>query len=311
MTVNDPLLSQQILRAVRKLSPQSDEWQITAFSDELDRAVAYLAINDTPQGDEAANLIGQIRSIMSVNVVVQHASEERRIPALLEIQKVAGSLPVSISAKTRLTVSTKLILGHFIDRPLSILIVFLVAYFGSAISVGLQNYLVIRIPDYMDAVRISVSLERGLFLGAFFGVGISLIRLIVERFPYSRVFPRLAAATIIGGSIFSIGLFTYDVLLVQINLSGMLLPAGCMLAAFGFALGGLIRHGLLRMLVTAMAVFLALAFTWIIHLMLLNAGVNISPLFYYEYTWSLWQIGGTMLIFSLPISIFGNLLNLD
>ncbi len=309
--VNDPLLSQQILRAVRKLSPQSDEWQTTAFNDELDRAVAYLAINDTPQGDEAAHLIGQIRSITSVNVVVQNASEERLVPALLEIQKVAGSLPASISAKTRLTVSTKHILGHFIDRPLSILTVFLVAYFGSAISVGLQNYLVIRIPDYMDAVRISVSLERGLFLGAFFGVGISLIRLIVERFPYSRVFPCLAVATIIGGSIFSIGLFTYDVLLVQINLAGMLLPAGCMLAAFGFALGGLIRHGLLRMLVTAIAVFLALALTWIVHLMLLPAGVNISPLFYYEYTWSQWQIGSTMLIFSLPISIFGNLLNLD
>ena len=277
--VNDPLLSQQILRAVRKLSPQSDEWQTTAFSDELDRAVAYLAIDDTPQGDEAANLIGQIRSITSVKVVVQNASEERRIPALLEIQKIAGSLPVSVSAKTRLTVSTELILGHFIDRPLSILTVFLMAYFGSALSVGLQNYLVIRIPDYMDAVRISVSLERGLFLGAFFGVGISLIRLIVERFPNSKVLPRLVAATVIGGLIFSIGLFIYDILLVQVDLSGMLFLAGCMLAAFGFALGGLIRPRLLRMLVAAAAVFLALALTWIIHLMLLNAGATFRRCF--------------------------------
>ncbi len=70
---------------MRKLSPQSDEWQTTAFSNELDRAVAYLAIDNAPQGDEAASLIGQIRSITSVNVVVQNASEERRIPALLEI----------------------------------------------------------------------------------------------------------------------------------------------------------------------------------------------------------------------------------
>ena len=170
--VNDPLLGQQIIQALRKLSPQSDEWQTIAFSDELDRAVAYLAINDTPQGDEAAELIGQIRSITSVNVVMQNASEERLVPALLEIQKVAGSLPASISAKTRLTVSAELMLVRFIDRPLSLLTVFLVAYFGSAISVGLQNYLIIRIPDFMDTVRISVSVERGLFLGAFFGVGI-------------------------------------------------------------------------------------------------------------------------------------------
>ena len=309
--VNDPLLSQQLLRVLRKLSPQSDEWQTIAFSDELDRAAAYLAINDTPQGDEAAELIGQIRSITSVNVVMQNASEERLVPALLEIQKVAGSLPASISARTRLTVSTELMLGRFIDRPLSLLTVFLMAVFGSAISIGIQNYLIIRIPDFMDAVRISVSLERGLFLGAFFGVGITLIRLIVERFPNSKALPRLVVAAVIGGLIFSIGLFIYDILLIRVDLSGMLFLAGCVLAAFGFALGGLMRHRLLRMLVAAAAIFLALALTWIIHLVLLNAGTNISPLFYYESTWSTWQIGGTMLIFSLPISFFGNLLNLD
>ena len=86
----------------------------------------------------------------------------------------------------------------------------------------------------MDAVRISVSLERGLFLGAFFGVGISLIRLIVERFPYSKVFPCLAVATIIGGLIFSIGLFTYDILLVQINLAGMLFAGRLYAGRFRF-----------------------------------------------------------------------------
>jgi L-cystine uptake protein TcyP (sodium:dicarboxylate symporter family) len=91
----------------------------------------------------------------------------------------------------------------------------------------------------------------------------------------------------------------------------MLFLAGCVLAAFGFALGGLMRPRLLRMLVAAAAIFLALALTWIIHLVLLNAGTNISPLFYYESSWSAWQIAGTMLIFSLPISFFGNLLSLD
>ena len=202
-------------------------------------------------------------------------------------------------------------LGRFIDRPLSLLAVFLMAYLGSAISAGIQNYLIIRIPNYMDVVRISVSLERGLFLGAFFGAGILLTRLIVERSPHSKVLPRLTIATIIGGSIFSIGLFTYDILLVKIDLYGMLFPAGCMLAAFGFAQGSLIRSGLLRMLVTAGVVFSALALTWIIHIVLLNTGLNLSPLFYYEYTWSPWQILGTMLIFSLPISCFGNLLSLS
>ena len=65
------------------------------------------------------------------------------------------------------------------------------------------------------------------------------------------------------------------------------------------------------MLVAAGAVFSALALTWIIHLVLLNAGIDLSPLFYYEYTWSPWQILGTILVFSLPISFFGNLLSLS
>ncbi len=305
------MLRHQVLRALSKLSPQYREWRTTAFTDELDRTLASLAINDSLQGDQAANLIGQIRSITAVNIVTQNASEQRRIPVLLEIQKVAGNLPASISAKTRLTVSAKLMLGRLIDRPLSLLAVFLMAFVGSAISVGFQNYIIMRIPDYMDAVRISVSLERGLFLGLFFGVGILLIRLMVERSGSSKVIPRLAIATIVGGLFFSIGLFAYDILMVQVDLSGMLFVAGCMVVAFGFAQGRLMPSGLLRMLVTAGAVFLALALTWIIHLVELSASVNLSPLFYYEYTWSAWQIGSTMLIFSLPISFFGNLLSLD
>ena len=306
-----PPLRQQILQVLRKLSPQPNEWRTTAFSNELDHYLANLALDDTIQGDEAANLIGHIRSITAVNIVIQNAMEDRRIPALLEIQKVAGGLPASISARTRLTVSTELMLGHFIDRPLSLLAVFLIAYFGSAISVGIQNYLIIRIPDYMDVVRISVSLERGLFLGAFLGAGILLIRLIVERFPTSKVLSRLTIATIIGGLIFSMGFFTYDVLMVRVDLYGILFPAGCLLAAFGFAQGSLMRSGLLRMLVPTGAVFSALVLTWFIHLALLNAGFNLPPLFYYENTWGLWQILGTMLLFSLPISFFGTLLNLS
>ena len=309
--VHDGLLGQQIMRALRKLAPRHDDWQPTALSDELDRALAYLAINDSLQGDQAANLIGQLRSSAALDTIVRKAPQERCIPALLEIQKVAGDLPASISVRTRLTVSAELLLRRFIDRPLSLLAVFLTALLGSALSVAIQNYLIIRIPAYMDAVRISVSLERGLFLGTFFATGILLIRIIVERSGRTKVLPRLVIATMAGGLIFSIGLLSYDILMVQIDLAGVLLPAGCLLAAFGFAQGRRMRTGFLRTLVAAGFVFLALALTWMMHLVLLGTGVYVSPLFSYEYTWSPWQIGGAMLIFSLPISFFGNLSSLD
>ncbi len=247
---NQASLRKQALRALRKLSPGPGEWRTTAFNDEADRALALLALEDTQEGDEAAQLIGQIRSITAANLIDQNADESRRIPALVEIQKAAGSLPASIPAKTRRTVSAKLMLGRVIDRPVSLLTVFLMAYLGSAISVGIQNYLIIRFPDYLDLVRISVSLERGLFLGAFFGMGILLIRLIVERFPRLKAPLRLTIATLTGGAIFSIGLLAYDILLANIDLYGLLFLAGCMLAAFGFAQGSLMRSGSLRMLVS-------------------------------------------------------------
>jgi serine/threonine protein kinase len=310
-STDDATLLQQIMQALRKLSPHLDEWQTIALSDESDRALAALSFDDTLQGDEAAHLIGQIRSVTAVDIVSQNAPADRRNPALLEIQKVAGSLPASVPANTRLTLSIELMLGRLINRPLSLLAVFLMAYFGSALSVGIQNYLIIRIPDYLDVVRISVSLERGLFLGAFFGAGILLIRLIVERFPRSKVLPRLTIATIIGGLIFSVGLFTYDILLARIDLYGMLFAAGCLLAAFGFAQGSLLRSALLRMLVPTGAVFSALGLTWMIHLGLRKVGLDLSPVFYYEYSWSLWQIIGTMIVFSLPMSFFGNLFSLS
>ncbi len=309
--VNTPVLRQQILQALRKLAPHSGEWRAAAFSQELDSALADLASEDTLEGDEAANLIGQIHSTAAAMRVAQSAPAERRIPALLEIQKAAGNLPRSLTLQTRLTVAAKLTLAGFIEQPLSLLTVLLMAYLGAVISVGVQNYLIIRIPAYLDTVRISVSLERGLFLGIFFGVGIALIRLMVERFHFSSVLARLAAASLCGGLIFSIGIYTFDILMVQIDLSGGLFMAGCLLAAFGFAQGALMHSRWLRMAVAAGAVFAALALTWIIHLAVLNAGRELSPLFYYEYTWSSWQVGATMLVFSLPISILGNLRNLN
>jgi serine/threonine protein kinase len=309
--VHNPKLLHQILQVLLKLSVKHSEWQQKVFSDELDNELAYMALNDPLLGDEAAHLIGQIRSIKAVNFISQNAPENTRISILMEIQKAAGSLPSPLSAITRLTVSAELMLGHLIERPVSLLAVFVAAYFGSAFSIGLQNYLIIRIPNFMDAVRISVSVERGLFLGTFFAVGILLIRLIVERFPDSKALPRLALSTLIGGSIFAIGFIAYDSLMVKIDLHGLLFLAGCMLCAFGFAQGNLTRPGSLRITVAAGAVFSALALTWIIYLNLLNNGLNLSPLFFYENTWSAWKIIGTMTLFSLPISFFGTLLDLS
>jgi hypothetical protein len=55
------------------------------------------------------------------------------------------------------------------------------------------------------------------------------------------------------------------------------------------------------------AVMAALAGTWWGHLMLARSGVTMTPLFFYDYLWTSWQVLITMIIVALPMSILSSL----
>jgi hypothetical protein len=184
------------------------------------------------------------------------------------------------------------------------------AFFGTFLGASLRVYLTYRLPDFLDFERIFLSLEHGVFLGAGFGLGILLAKLLVERFPEIRASLRLGIASLAGGLVLNMMLFTYNVLFLKTIPSGLLAPLGCFLIAGGYATAGLYPLRLPKILASTTAIFVALAGTWIGHLTLSLTTYPMVPVFYYDYAWNLAQILGINLLISLTMGIFPNLVNL-
>jgi hypothetical protein len=159
----------------------------------------------------------------------------------------------------------------------------------------------------MDTLRISSSFERGIILGILMGFAILVTRTIVERFPESKALLRIGIATLLGVILLSVSKFIFDVLVLKTVPQGVLIGAGSLLISLGFALSGLVRSRPLRALITMAAVMTALAGSWWGHLMLARSGVTMTPLFFYDYTWTSSQVLITMIIVALPMSILSNL----
>jgi hypothetical protein len=186
-----------------------------------------------------------------------------------------------------------------------------IAILGAALSIFLQNYVTIRLPNFFDITRLTTSLERGLITGSLCGLGIFLARLIVERFHTSSPLLRIFLGTIVGGTILNIALTIFHILFVRTFPSGFLITLGCLMIAFGFTVGGFLRSLPARIVLAIGAVFVAILGTWLIHLNLAGSPLELTPLFKYEYTWSLAQVIVTVLAVSIPIGVLGSLLRLE
>jgi hypothetical protein len=92
--------------------------------------------------------------------------------------------------------------------------------------------------------------------------------------------------------------------------SGFLLTLGSLLIGLTFAVGGLIRSVLLRIVLSTVSIFVAIAGTWLLHVNLADSSLQLTPLFMYAYTWPLAQVLLTALGVSFLIGTFGNLVSL-
>jgi serine/threonine protein kinase len=308
---NDPSLRKQILKALRILISGPSKWRSLAFSGDQDRLLASMALEDSEVGEAAAQLIGYLRSSPAVELVVKTANLDRRLPVLLTILQTAGSLPLSIGLNTRISVTAGWLLRRFIAQPFVLLFSYALAFFGTLAGISLRVYLTYRLPNFLDFERIIISLEHGVFLGAGFGIGILISKLIVERFPEMRVWLRLGIASLAGGLILNIMLFTYDVLFLKTIPGGLLAPLGCILIASGYAIAGLTRARLPKVFISTTIIFIALAGSWIGHLTLASTSFPMSPVFFYDYEWTLAQALGINLLISLSMAIFANLVDLS
>jgi serine/threonine protein kinase len=300
-------LSRKLLSGLRVLLPPASTWGNSTLSPELDNLLGELAIEDSDVGDQAARLVGQLHSQSVVKYILKEADEDRLIPALLEIQQSAGSLPAFVPGSIRLRVTLEWVIQRLTLQPARIFGAYMLALVGATFGIGSQVYLTYRLPEFMDAARISTSLEQGLIIGTIFSLGILLTRVIVERFSGVNALLRVSLGTAAGAVGMSIALFIFHVLFIDTPPNGFLITLGCVLIAFAYAVGGLIRFRAVSMFLSTSAIVLAITGTWWLHANMAASIIELTPLFQYEYYWSLLQVLFASIIAALWMGIFGNL----
>ena len=309
---DNAFLRHQIFEALRLLTQPRSTWRGSSPLDaDQAKRLGEFALEDSEFGDTAAELIGHLRSAPAVRVLVNHADNERKIPALLLVQRVAGTLPAFVPGDLRFRLSAETIIQRLIQEPVSLMGAYVLAFLGAALGIGLQVYLTYNLPDFLDTARITTSLIQGLIVGAIFGLGIFLIRVIMERFQSSPAVIRVAAATFFGTIGLNAALLIFHVLFLSTPPRGLLITAACGLIALTFTLGELFRSRLLRMALASLAVLVAVVGTWWIHAQYAASLMDLTPVFRYDYAWTLLRVAFTALGVALPIGILGNLVNLS
>lgn len=309
-TKNEVLL-EKILTLLRSLLPPSKKWREVVLGPEDDTNLALQAIQENPAGNKAALLIGHLRSESAARAVLKTASPARRMPAFQAIHQGAGNLPGSIPFELRTAVTGAWLQKIIVGQPIHLLQVFALGFLGAALGASTQIYISYRLPTFLDVERIIISVERGAFIGLIFGLWILVSRLIVERITTLVAFPRVVLAAVIGGLGLNMGLFTFDVLILKNTPNGYLLTSACLLIALGFAISALVDNLPIKALITSLATFIALAGSWWVHTTFGSGPTTLSPVFFYDYTWTPVEVLGVVLLVTLPLSILGNLFDLS
>lgn len=304
-------LREQILNGTRTLTQPPRSWNGSSLDPYLAQRLGDLALEDTDSGDAAAELIGHLRAAPAVELLAGHHDEDRRIAALLLIQRTAGNLPSIVGGNLRLRLTAEWVLQRLVQQPVSLAGAYMLAFLGASLGVAVQVYLTYILPNFLDAARLTTSLEQGLIIGSVFGLGIFVTRVAVERFRTSALLPRLLAGTLLGALGLNIALLVFHVLFLNTPPMGLTITGGCLLIALTFALGGLTRSYLLKALLSSLAILAAILGTWWIHINFTVSPVELAPIFRYDYEWSLARVAATAVWVALPIGILGNMVDLS
>lgn len=311
LNTDNAFLRREIFEGLRKLMPAGSAWRGTsALNEDQAKRLGEFALEDSEAGDTAAELIGHMRAALAVRVLLRRASNERKISALLLVQRIAGGLPTTVPRDVRFKLSTELIIQRLVQSPVSLVAAYVSAFLGSSLGLALQVYLTYNLPDFMDTARITTSLTQGLIIGTVFGLGIFVVRAAMERFQPADILPRLVAGTLLGGIGLNIAMLIFHILFLSTPPGGLLITAACFTIALTFAVGGLFRSRLLKMALGSLAVFAGIVGTWWLHTQYAASITDLTPLFIYDFTWSLARVAVTAAMVSLPIGVFGNLINL-
>jgi serine/threonine protein kinase len=294
-----------LLATLNKILPAGQAWQPLVFSEQEDALIAYQALEDSPTGNQAAQLIGHLRAEKALQTAFKTAASARRLPIFLVALQYAGSLPASIPAHPRLEAYLEWILTQAFAAPVRLGLLALTSLLGAGLGFGVYTYAVYRLNIFLDTARFLTAIQHGLFIGVGFALMIPLVRITVEQFPKVPAWKRGLAATLLGGLPITSVILLYHTLLLEryeilqaVNLGkSTFLLAACLLISLGFSIASLARARLLKTLCYALTLLLALFGSWWAHL---HLPLRPFPLLYYEYTWPLSQV--LALIFFVAIS---------
>lgn len=304
-------LRQRIFHGICNFTEPGNGWNQTSYNTNQMNLLGEQALEDSEAGDAAAELIGHLRSTSAIQVILDHPDDDKKYSTLILIQQTAGSLPSFVEGSVRFRLSMDWIMYRLVQQPVSLIGAYMLAFLGASLGIGSQVYLTYRLPDFFDIPRISTSLEQGLIIGSIFGLGIFINRVIMERFQSSSTFLRILLGTTLGGMVINIALFIFHVLFLSTPPKGLLITAGSLLIALTFSVNGLVKSRVIRMILSIASVFIAILGTWLIHVNSALSSVELTPIFRYDYAWSLSQIASTALFVAAFIGILGNLINLS
>jgi hypothetical protein len=310
MKTNDGILRGKIFAGMRTLVRPGNAWHDPPLSPNQIQRLGVLALEDSESGDTAAELIGHLRAPSALKVILRHPNEARKIDVLLLIQQVAGSLPSFVPGGVRSRLSLEWTLHTLTQQPVNLIGAYTLAFLGAALGISIHVYRAYNLPDFFDIARITTSLEQGLIIGSILGLGIFLTRVITERFHTSNSPLRVFLGTIVGTIVMNIALLIFHVLFLSTPPMGPLITLGCMIVALTFAIGGLIRSRLIKIFLSSLSTLIAIMGTWLIHVNLATSQVELTPMFKYDYAWTLIQVLLIAIPVSFSIGIFGNLISL-
>jgi serine/threonine protein kinase len=311
MQAKSTAVAAQLLSLVQLIVPASREWNDVNIPPAHGAQLGKLALQENELGSQAVELIIRARSKSAIEFLTKNASGSDLSFLLSNISERTGNLPSSVNAGLRTRIFLDSIGQQLTTQPARLVAAYGMALLGSSIGIALYAYLAFRLPDFLDLERISTSLIRGVISGFVFSLGIFLSRLMAERFEQVSFPFRFVFAVTAGALGTSAALFLFHVVFVNTTPSGFLIPAGCFLIACSYSLGHLIPWRAAKMLISSMAVFVAIAGSSWIHRTFATFITELTPLFQFEAQWSFAQISLTALLIALSIGVPGHLVRMD
>jgi serine/threonine protein kinase len=305
----DEQVQQSALTLLRYLSRPSSLWRSTAFGREGDIQLAYASLRDSPYAPQVARLIGQVRSEAAVNEIAnmqQKLNPGYILPSLIEVAAQAGGLPSSLPLGLRLRVGFELARRQLVEDRASLVKAYLFSTLGSVLGLGVYIYLTYRLPAFMDATRIFISLVRGILIGPLVGLGIFLTNLVVQRLNALPLPVRLIMGTGVGTLLVNLGFVVYYYLFLDVTPRGWLIAFSSLLVALGFALSSVVARRWLRGAISTFGVVSGVMLSWQMHLL-----TSSDPLLNFEYSWSWGRIALVALIVALLMATGGQFIRLS